>query len=195
MAKEYKTYEEASEARDKAKITVKQAKEQLTDYYTKNKLKRNIDYTSDKKHGEPILKLQSKIDQATEQLENINLILTKMGTKSKSNDAKAEKGKATKSAGREAKYDYPADCDTAEKKKKYRIEQRRKAAGKTEKPAKTEKASKSKAESTDTKATDKKSKKATPSTEVSSKKSSKGKVDAAPAKDKKKKKFKKREED
>lgn len=189
MAKEYKTYEEASEARDKAKITVKQAKEQLTDYYTKNKLKRNIDYTGDKKHGEKILRLQSKIDQATEQLENINLILTKMGTKSKSKDAKAEKAGATKSAGREAKYDYPAECDTADKKKKYRIEQRRKANGKAEKPAKAEKSGK--AESTDVK---KSKKKVEAPAEVSTKKT-KAKVAEAPAKDKKKKKFKKRSED
>lgn len=122
MAKNFKTYDEALEAQGTAKEAVKEAKSALTDYYTKNKLKRNEDYTDDAKHGAKVAKLQNAIDKASEHLADIN-------EQMKSLKPKKEK------AGREMKYEYPADCDTAEKRKKYRIEQRRKAAG-NDKPKK-----------------------------------------------------------
>lgn len=137
MAKTFKTYEEALEAQGAAKEAVKDAKSALTDYYTKNKLKRTEDYTDDAKHGAKVSKLQKEIDKATDHLTDVN------------EQMKTLKAPKKEAKGREMKYEYPAECDTAEKRKKYRIEQRRKANGgeakpKKEKAAKEEKSSKAK---------------------------------------------------
>lgn len=165
MAKNFKTYDEALEAQGTAKEAVKEAKSALTDYYTKNKLKRNEDYTDDAKHGAKVAKLQNAIDKASENLADIN-------EQMKSLKPKKEK------AGREMKYEYPADCDTAEKRKKYRIEQRRKAAG-NDKPKKEPKASK---------AANKESEKA--KSKVATKKKAVKEKEEAPAKASKKSKIK-----
>ena len=135
MAKKFQTYEEALEAQTEAKDAVKEAKTALTDYYTKNKLKRNEDYTDDAKHGSKILRLQKEIDKASDTLSDIN------------DQVKELKPKKASSPGRETKYDYPADCDTPEKKKKYRIKLRKESAAdepksKKEKVAKKEPKSK-----------------------------------------------------
>ena len=114
MAKKFKNLEEALEAQKKAKETVKEAKQALTDYFTKNKLKRNQDYTDDAKHGAKIERLQKEIDKASNTLADVN---------SQVSSLKPGKGKA----GREMKYEYPPECKTAEQRKKYRIEQRKKA--------------------------------------------------------------------
>ena len=114
MAKKFKNLEEALEAQKEAKETVKEAKQALTDYFTKNKLKRNQDYTDDAKHGAKIERLQKEIDKASNTLADVN---------SQVSSLKPGKGKA----GREMKYDYPPECKTAEQRKKYRIEQRKKA--------------------------------------------------------------------
>ena len=147
MAKNFKTYEEALEAQGTAKEAVKESKSALTDYYTKNKLKRNEDYTDDAKHGAKVGKLQAAIDKASEHLSDVNEQL-------KSLKPKKEK------AGREMKYEYPAECDTAEKRKKYRIEQRRKASGsdkpKKEAKSKADKAANKEPEKTESKVTSKK---------------------------------------
>ena len=114
MAKKFKNLEEALEAQKEAKETVKEAKQALTDYFTKNKLKRNQDYTDDAKHGAKIERLQKEIDKASNTLSDVN---------SQVSSLKPGKGKA----GREMKYEYPPECKTAEQRKKYRIEQRKKA--------------------------------------------------------------------
>ena len=114
MAKKFKNLEEALEAQKEAKETVKEAKQALTDYFTKNKLKRNQDYTDDAKHGAKIERLQKEIDKASNTLADVN---------SQVSSLKPGKGKA----GREMKYEYPPECKTAEQRKKYRIEQRKKA--------------------------------------------------------------------
>ena len=114
MAKKFKNLEEALEAQKEAKETVKKAKQALTDYFTKNKLKRNQDYTDDAKHGAKIERLQKEIDKASNTLADVN---------SQVSSLKPGKGKA----GREMKYEYPPECKTAEQRKKYRIEQRKKA--------------------------------------------------------------------
>lgn len=114
MAKKFKNLEEALEAQKEAKETVKEAKQALTVYFTKNKLKRNQDYTDDAKHGAKIERLQKEIDKASNTLSDVN---------SQVSSLKPGKGKA----GREMKYDYPPECKTAEQRKKYRIEQRKKA--------------------------------------------------------------------
>ena len=67
MAKKFQTYEEALTAQEEAKSAVKEAKTALTEYYTKNKLKRNEDYTDDAKHGGKIQRLQQNIDKASVQ--------------------------------------------------------------------------------------------------------------------------------
>ena len=157
MAKTFKTYEEALEAQGVAKDAVKEAKAALTEYYTKNKLKRNEDYTDDAKHGGKIQKLQNAIDRESSTLENIG------------EQMKALKPKKEKSAGRETKYEYPADCVTSEQKKKYRIKMRKEAENadkpkkeKTEKPApkKAAKAEKSSEPAPETKSAKKPVKKA-----------------------------------
>ena len=114
MAKKFKNLEEALKAQKEAKETVKEAKQALTDYFTKNKLKRNQDYTDDAKHGAKIERLQKEIDKASNTLSDVN---------SQVSSLKPGKGKA----GREMKYEYPPECKTAEQRKKYRIEQRKKA--------------------------------------------------------------------
>ena len=114
MAKKFKNLEEALEAQKETKDTVKEAKQALTDYFTKNKLKRNQDYTDDAKHGAKIERLQKEIDKASNTLSDVN---------SQVSSLKPGKGKA----GREMKYEYPPECKTAEQRKKYRIEQRKKA--------------------------------------------------------------------
>lgn len=140
MAKTIKTHEEALEAQKVAKENVKIAKTALTEYYTKNKLKRSEDYTKDKKHGEKITRLQTEIDKKSETLEAIN------------NQVKDLKPAKAGAADRVTKYEYPADCVSSEDRKKYRIAQRKAAEGgdkpkkeKAEKEPKADKASKGKA--------------------------------------------------
>lgn len=97
-------------------MAVKVAKSALTDYFTKNKLKRNEDYTDDAKHGSKIQRLQKEINKASDTLSAINDQVAAL---------KPGKGKV----GREMKYEYPADCKTAEQRKKYRIKMRKEAEG------------------------------------------------------------------
>ena len=154
MAKKFQTYEEALTAQEEAKSAVKEAKTALTEYYTKNKLKRNEDYTDDAKHGGKIQRLQQNIDKASETLADINEQVKGL-----------KPGKAK--AGRDTKYEYPADCVTAEQRKKYRIKMRKEADSdkpkkeKTEKPApKKAKAEKATEEAPETKTAKKPVKKA-----------------------------------
>ena len=138
MAKKFKTLEEAQAAQTEAKAAVKKEKEVLTAYYTKNKLKRNEDYTDDAKHGSKIDRLQKNIDKASEVLEDINTQVTELSPK---------KGKAAKAeTSRSMKYDYPADCTTAEQRKKFRIAARKEASGGEKKEKKEKPIGKSKKE-------------------------------------------------
>lgn len=162
MAKEFKTYDEAVEAQKVAAQELKAAKTELTEYYRKNKLKRSEDYTDDAKHGTKIARLEKTIDKRTETLADVNVQLEELkpkGTKkipsvsaADREARKASKGKekpekpAKEKKERAFKYEYPEDCDTPAKKKKYRIEQRKLASGEGEKAPKT----KAKAEKVDT---------------------------------------------
>jgi hypothetical protein len=125
---------------DELKSIVKDAKVALTTYYKENKLKRDEDYTDDAKHGTKIGKLQKTIEKAESKLAEA---LEEDAPKGKEKKTKKE----SSSAGRETKYDYPADCVTAEDKKKFRI-QARKAAEGGDKPKK-EKAPKGKSAKAD----------------------------------------------
>ena len=103
-----------------AKTAVKETKLALTDYYKENKLSRKKDYADDKDHGNKITKLEKDVETANENLGKV----------------KAE-DKASKPAGnRKTKYDYPAEIDTPDKRKKYRQEQRALANGGKKKASK-----------------------------------------------------------
>lgn len=160
------------------------AKKALDAYLKENNLDPTKDWSKDKKHGKKITELLNKLnkerDKVAAQYPEKDLKneakLVKM--KKAKEDEKASKKKEKKeSTSRVTKYDYPLIDGremTSDEKKKYRMEQRRLAAGKApkeEKPNKKEK--KEKAEATEKAAPAKKDKK---------------------AKDKKKKKAKKEED-
>jgi len=132
MAKKFSTYEEALEAQVEGKQEVRDAKQALTAYLKENKLKRNVDYANDKKHGKKITGLQNSIDKASASLEKVNEAVTNL---------KPAKNKASK-------YDYPEGL-TADEKKQFRqkaragnkpAKEKKEKAPKANKAAKTEKA-------------------------------------------------------
>lgn len=110
------------------KLEINEAKKALNSYLKENKLKASDDHSADKKHGKTIAKLEKAVEKSQEKLKEVKA---------------ASKGTGT----RQTKYDYPADIDTPEKRKKYRQEQRAAKNGdkkpKKEKAAKAEKAEKS----------------------------------------------------
>lgn len=159
------------------------AKKALDAYLKENNLDPTKDWSKDKKHGKKITELLNKLnkerDKVAAQYPEKDLKneakLVKM--KKAKEDEKASKKKEKKeSTSRVTKYDYPLIDGremTSDEKKKYRMEQRRLAAGKAPKEEKPKKAKKEKAEATEKAAPAKKDKK---------------------AKDKKKKKAKKEED-
>lgn len=159
------------------------AKKALDAYLKKNNLDPTKDWSKDKKHGKKITELLNKLnkerDKVATQYPEKDLKneakLVKM--KKAKEDEKASKKKEKKeSTSRVTKYDYPLIDGremTSDEKKKYRMEQRRLAAGKAPKEEKPKKEKKEKAEATEKAAPAKKDKK---------------------AKDKKKKKAKKEED-
>lgn len=156
------------------------AKKALDAYLKENNLDPQKDWSKDKKHGKKVTELLNKLnkerDKVAAQYPEKDLKneakLVKM--KKAKEDEKASKKKEKKeSTSRVTKYDYPLIEGremTSDEKKKYRMEQRRLAAGKA---PKEEKPKKEKAEATEKAAPAKKDKK---------------------AKDKKKKKAKKEED-
>jgi len=111
MAKaKLKTYDEALEAQVEGKKAVRDAKQALTAYLKTNKLKRNIDYTNDTKHGKKIARLNKAIERTSNALVKVNEAV-------KSLKPKVE---------RKSKYDYPEGL-TAEEKKKFRTKARAEA--------------------------------------------------------------------
>lgn len=159
------------------------AKKALDAYLKENNLDPTKDWSKDKKHGKKITELLNKLnkerDKVAAQYPEKDLKneakLVKM--KKAKEDEKASKKKEKKeSTSRVTKYDYPLIDGremTSDEKKKYRMEQRRLAAGKAPKGEKPKKGKKEKAEATEKAAPAKKDKK---------------------AKDKKKKKAKKEED-
>lgn len=159
------------------------AKKALDAYLKENNLDPTKDWSKDKKHGKKITELLNKLnkerDKVAAQYPEKDLKneakLVKM--KKAKEDEKASKKKEKKeSTSRVTKYDYPLIDGremTSDEKKKYRMEQRRLAAGKAPKEEKPKKKKKEKAEATEKAAPAKKDKK---------------------AKDKKKKKAKKEED-
>lgn len=159
------------------------AKKALDAYLKENNLDPTKDWSKDKKYGKKITELLNKLnkerDKVAAQYPEKDLKneakLVKM--KKAKEDEKASKKKEKKeSTSRVTKYDYPLIDGremTSDEKKKYRMEQRRLAAGKAPKEEKPKKKKKEKAEATEKAAPAKKDKK---------------------AKDKKKKKAKKEED-
>ena len=158
------------------------AKKALDAYLKENNLDPTKDWSKDKKHGKKITELLNKLnkerDKVAAQYPEKDLKneakLVKM--KKAKEDEKASKKKEKKESSRVTKYDYPLIDGremTSDEKKKYRMEQRRLAAGKAPKEEKPKKEKKEKAEATEKAAPAKKDKK---------------------AKDKKKKKAKKEED-
>lgn len=154
------------------------AKKALDAYLKENNLDPTKDWSKDKKHGKKVTELLNKLnkerDKVAAQYPEKDLKneakLVKM--KKAKEDEKASKKKEKKeSTSRVTKYDYPLIDGremTSDEKKKYRMEQRKLAAGKAPKEEKTKKVKKETVEATekavpakkDKKAKDKKKKKA-----------------------------------
>lgn len=155
------------------------AKKALDAYLKENNLDPTKDWSKDKKHGKKITELLNKLNKERDK------VAAQYPEKDLKNEAKLVKMKKAKdkkkkekkeSTSRVTKYDYPLIDGremTSDEKKKYRMEQRRLAAGKAPKEEKPKKEKKEKAEATEKAAPAKKDKK---------------------AKDKKKKKAKKEED-
>lgn len=150
------------------------AKKALDTYLKENKLDPTKDWTKDKKHGKKVTELVNKLNKERDKVaakfpegdEKNEAKLVKL--KAKKEEEKASKKKEKKAAGKAAtKYDYPLidgrEMTSAEK-KKYRMEQRKLASGKTPKEPKETKEKKVKEkpapEKKEKKAKDKKKKKA-----------------------------------
>lgn len=154
------------------------AKKALDAYLKENNLDPQKDWSKDKKHGKKVTELLNKLnkerDKVAAQYPEKDLKneakLVKM--KKAKEDEKASKKKEKKeSTSRVTKYDYPLIDGkemTSDEKKKYRMEQRKLAAGKAPKEEKTKKVKKETVEAAekavpakkDKKAKDKKKKKA-----------------------------------
>lgn len=159
------------------------AKKALDAYLKENNLDPTKDWSKDKKHGKKVTELLNKLnkerDKVAAQYPEKDLKneakLVKM-KKAKEDEKASKKKEKKKSTSRVTKYDYPLIDGremTSDEKKKYRMEQRKLAAGKAPKGEKPKKEKKEKAEATEKAAPAKKDKK---------------------AKDKKKKKAKKEED-
>lgn len=159
------------------------AKKALDAYLKENNLDPTKDWSKDKKHGKKVTELLNKLNKERDKVaaqypekdlkNEAKLVKMKKAKEDEKALKKKEKKEKKESTSRVTKYDYPLIDGremTSDEKKKYRMEQRRLAAGKA---PKEEKSKKEKAEATEKAAPAKKEKK---------------------AKDKKKKKAKKEED-
>lgn len=154
------------------------AKKALDAYLKENNLDPTKDWSKDKKHGKKVTELLNKLnkerDKVAAQYPEKDLKneakLVKM-KKAKEDEKALKKKEKKESTSRVTKYDYPLIDGremTSDEKKKYRMEQRKLAAGKAPKEKKPKKEKKEKAEAAekvvpakkDKKAKDKKKKKA-----------------------------------
>lgn len=154
------------------------AKKALDAYLKENNLDPTKDWSKDKKHGKKVTELLNKLnkerDKVAAQYPEKDLKneakLVKM-KKAKEDEKALKKKEKKESTSRVTKYDYPLIDGremTSDEKKKYRMEQRKLAAGKAPKEEKPKREKKEKAEAAekvvpakkDKKAKDKKKKKA-----------------------------------
>ena len=145
------------------------AKKALDTYLKENNLNPQLDWSKDKKHGKKVTELLTKLNHERDKVaaqypekdlkNEAKLVKIKHAKKEADKKAKAQKERKV------TKYDYPQIEGremTSDEKKKYRMEQRKLASGKTSKPAKEEKEKVEKPEKKakkDKKAKDKKVKK------------------------------------
>lgn len=146
------------------------AKKALDAYLKENNLDPTKDWSKDKKHGKKVTELLNKLnkerDKVAAQYPEKDLKneakLVKM-KKAKEDEKALKKKEKKESTSRVTKYDYPLIDGremTSDEKKKYRMEQRKLAAGKAPKEEKPKKGKKEKAEATEKAAPAKKDKKA-----------------------------------
>lgn len=159
-------------------LELSKAKKALDAYLKENNLDPTKDWSKDKKHGKKVTELLNKLnkerDKVAAQYPEKDLKneakLVKM-KKAKEDEKALKKKEKKESTSRVTKYDYPLIDGremTSDEKKKYRMEQRKLAAGKAPKEEKPKKEKKEKAEAAekvvpakkDKKAKDKKKKKA-----------------------------------
>lgn len=154
------------------------AKKALDAYLKENNLDPTKDWSKDKKHGKKVTEFLNKLNKERDKVaaqypekdlkNEAKLVKMKKAKEDKKTLKKKEKKEST---SRVTKYDYPLIDGremTSDEKKKYRMEQRKLAAGKAPKEEKPKKEKKEKAEATkkaapakkDKKAKDKKKKKA-----------------------------------
>lgn len=175
MTKKVKPAKKAKKPADKTPEITKAAKA-LENYLKENNLDPAKDWSKDKTHGKAVKELMAKLNkerdkvaaQYPEKDQANQKKLVKM-KKASEDEAKAKKKKEKASSGRTAtKYDYPLVDGremTSEEKKKYRMAQRKLAAGKTPKESKPKEepkkeSKKDKPSKKDKKAKDSKKKKA-----------------------------------
>lgn len=132
------------------------AKKALDAYLKENNLDPTKDWSKDKKHGKKVTELLNKLnkerDKVAAQYPEKDLKneakLVKM-KKAKEDEKALKKKEKKESTSRVTKYDYPLIDGremTSDEKKKYRMEQRKLAAGKAPKEEKPKKEKKEKAE-------------------------------------------------
>ena len=117
----FDSLEAAQEAQKAKTAQVKEAKVALKTYFQENKLKMTEDYSEDPKHGKKVTRLEAKVDKYSDELNDINEAVKKFKPNSGKNKSEGKGGNL--------KYEYPDDIKTPEQRKKYRIEQRKLAAG------------------------------------------------------------------
>lgn len=149
------------------------AKKALDAYLKENNLDPTKDWSKDKKHGKKVTELLNKLNKERDKVaaqypekdlkNEAKLVKMKKAKEDEKASKKKEKKEKKESAGRVTKYDYPLIDGremTSDEKKKYRMEQRRLAAGKVPKKEKAEATEKAAPAKKDKKAKDKKKKKA-----------------------------------
>ena len=171
MTKKVKPAKKAKKPADKTPEITKAAKA-LENYLKENNLDPAKDWSKDKTHGKAVKELMAKLNKERDKVaaqypekdtaNQKKLVKMKKASedeKKAKKEAKAKEKKEKASSGRTAtKYDYPLVDGremTSEEKKKYRMDQRKLAAGKTPKESKPKEEPKK-----DKKAKDSKKKKA-----------------------------------
>lgn len=162
MTKKVKPAKKAKKPADKTPEITKAAKA-LENYLKENNLDPAKDWSKDKTHGKAVKELMAKLNKERDKVaaqypekdtaNQKKLVKMKKASedeKKAKKEAKAKEKKEKASSGRTAtKYDYPLVDGremTSEEKKKYRMAQRKLAAGKTPKESKTPKEPKPKEE-------------------------------------------------
>lgn len=117
-----KTHDELTADLDAKKVELKEKRAELEAFEKEKGLKRGKDHSEDEKSGKKWKRLKGEVDALAAQRNTLADAVK---------DSKPKKEKVD----RPSKYEYPADCTTADLKKKFRAAQRT-AAKKKDKPEK-----------------------------------------------------------